>query len=100
MRHLTVPPKMVAFYCERSDRTIRRMCEEGKLESGLVGNEWVISSAGVKRRFWRLGRTFWQKVLHDVYPKDPKDYEEAYQEFLEIEAEEIAKERSRKRKRK
>lgn len=99
MRHLTVPPKTVAFYCERSDRTIRRMCERGELEADLVGNEWIISSAGVKRRFWKLGRVLWQKVLHDIY-SDPKDYEEAYQEFLEIEAEEMAKEKVQKKKRK
>ena len=41
----------------------------------------------------------WQKVLHDIY-SDPKDYEEAYQEFLEIEAEESAKEKALKKKRK
>lgn len=83
MIHLSVPPKTVAYYSEKSERTVRRMCEKGDLEAELVGGEWVISVPGLKRRFHRLGAEFWKRVCYDIYP-DKRDAEIAYQDFLRI----------------
>lgn len=94
MRHVTVSTKLVAFYTEKSDRTIRRMCESGELDATLFGGEWAISVPGLKRRFRCMGREFWHRICYAEYP-DRRDAEAAYQEFLEIDAVCEAEERAR-----
>lgn len=90
MRHMSVAPKTVAYYIEKSERTIRRMCERGELEAERVGGDWAISSSGLKRRFWRLGRDFWRRVCFDMY-NDKNDAEDAFLEYVEIAAVELSK---------
>lgn len=97
MRHLTVPPKVVAYYSERTERNIRKMCERREVESEFVGGGWLISCPGLKSRFWRLGKGFWHHVCYDFY-KDERDAEEAFQEYLEIAAVERSRERERESK--
>lgn len=96
MRKPTVPIKTVAFYGNRSDRTVRRMCENGELEAVIFGSEWDISVIGLKRKFRAMGKDFWRHVCFDYYRNSRKDAEEAYLEFLEIDAKAEAEERTRK----
>lgn len=83
----------MAHYSGKNEKTVRRMCRNRKIESEFVGGEWMISSPGVMRRFWRLGKDFWKKVLDDMYRNSPEDAREAYEDYLAIAA--VERERSR-----
>ena len=90
MRPAGVDPKVVAHYTRRNDSTVRRMCEKGKIEAVLFCGDWIISIEDLKRKFWRIGRETWKRIIYDFY-KDAKDAEEAWEEFLRIESEERGK---------
>lgn len=96
MRNFCLTSKMVAFYCNKTDRAVRKMCERGSISAVLFGGDWLISAAELKRKYYKMGRQFWKNICFDFY-RDKAEANAAFQEFLDIEAEEIQKEKERKK---
>lgn len=67
-RKYFVTPKELSSYLELDDdgETIRKMCERGEFECIKVGNQWRITTIGLRKK-WPLSTEFWTEVTEDLY---------------------------------